>query len=129
MDILWILFAFACGFGIKQIGLPPLIGVWSKWQIGVGAAATDPWVVAVLMISSLLNVAYLMPIIGRGFFRPLPDVPDGDPVVRKEAPLACLFAISITAGLCFGLFFAANEIQALLQPIVDVPVTGGGDAN
>ena len=26
MDILWILFAFACGFGIKQIGLPPLIG-------------------------------------------------------------------------------------------------------
>ncbi len=26
MDILWILFAFACGFGIKQFGLPPLIG-------------------------------------------------------------------------------------------------------
>jgi glutathione-regulated potassium-efflux system ancillary protein KefC len=26
MDILWILFAFACGFGVKQIGLPPLIG-------------------------------------------------------------------------------------------------------
>lgn len=26
MDILWILFAFACGFGIKQVGLPPLIG-------------------------------------------------------------------------------------------------------
>ena len=26
MDILWILFAFACGFGTKQLGLPPLIG-------------------------------------------------------------------------------------------------------
>jgi glutathione-regulated potassium-efflux system ancillary protein KefC len=26
MDILWILFAFACGFGVKQLGLPPLIG-------------------------------------------------------------------------------------------------------
>ncbi len=26
MDILWILFAFACGFAVKQIGLPPLIG-------------------------------------------------------------------------------------------------------
>ena len=26
MDILWILFAFACGFAIKQLGLPPLIG-------------------------------------------------------------------------------------------------------
>ena len=26
MDILWILFAFACGLGIRQLGLPPLIG-------------------------------------------------------------------------------------------------------
>ena len=26
MDILWILFAFVCGFGVKQLGLPPLIG-------------------------------------------------------------------------------------------------------
>jgi predicted Kef-type K+ transport protein len=26
MDILWILFAFACGLGVKQLGLPPLIG-------------------------------------------------------------------------------------------------------
>lgn len=26
MDILWIVFAFACGFGVKQLGLPPLIG-------------------------------------------------------------------------------------------------------
>jgi predicted Kef-type K+ transport protein len=26
MDILWILFAFACGFGVKQLGFPPLIG-------------------------------------------------------------------------------------------------------
>ena len=26
MDILWVVFAFICGFGIKQFGLPPLIG-------------------------------------------------------------------------------------------------------
>lgn len=26
MDILWLLFAFICGFGVKQLGLPPLIG-------------------------------------------------------------------------------------------------------
>ncbi|MEM7209699.1 MAG: cation:proton antiporter family protein [Pseudomonadota bacterium] len=26
MDILWILFAFACGFAVKQLSLPPLIG-------------------------------------------------------------------------------------------------------
>ncbi|MEM7563171.1 MAG: cation:proton antiporter family protein [Pseudomonadota bacterium] len=26
MDILWLLFAFVCGFAVKQLGLPPLIG-------------------------------------------------------------------------------------------------------
>lgn len=26
MDTLWILFAFACGLGVRQLGLPPLIG-------------------------------------------------------------------------------------------------------
>ena len=26
MDIFWLIFAFACGFGVKQFGLPPLIG-------------------------------------------------------------------------------------------------------
>ena len=26
MDIIWIVFAFVCGFAVKQIGLPPLIG-------------------------------------------------------------------------------------------------------
>jgi predicted Kef-type K+ transport protein len=26
LDIIWIVFAFVCGFGVKQIGLPPLIG-------------------------------------------------------------------------------------------------------
>jgi len=26
LNILWILFAFGCGFGVKQLGLPPLIG-------------------------------------------------------------------------------------------------------
>ena len=26
MDIFWIIFAFVCGFGVKQLGMPPLIG-------------------------------------------------------------------------------------------------------
>ena len=26
MDIFWLIFAFACGFGVKQFGMPPLIG-------------------------------------------------------------------------------------------------------
>lgn len=65
---------------LSIIGLPPLIGVWSKWWIGVGAIqAGQFWVVAVLMISSILSISYLLPIFSRGFFA-LPGM------VGHEAP-------------------------------------------
>ena len=118
---------------VSIIGLPPLIGVWSKWWIGIGAVEGDQnWVVAVLMISSLLNVAYLMPILSRAFFRPLPDAEPGQPVRIEEAPWPSVLAISVTAILCLVLFFGANEVEALLRQIVADPAaaaTGAADAN
>ena len=53
--------AFLLG-ALSVIGLPPLGGSWSKWYIALGAADAEQLVfIAVLMISSLLNVAYLIP--------------------------------------------------------------------
>jgi multicomponent Na+:H+ antiporter subunit D len=101
---------------LSIIGLPPFGGVWSKWLIGAGALdAGFAFVVGVLMVSSLLNVAYLLPIVGRAFF--LPPKPD-DHDVHGEAPLACLIPIVITATLCLVLFFAAGTIEELLRPLV-----------
>ena len=73
------------------------------------------------MISSLLNVAYLLPIISRGFFLPLPGQDPDAPVTRAEAPVPILIAMCVTSVLCFILFFAANPVQDLLMPIVEVP--------
>ena len=113
--------AFLIG-AVSIIGLPPLIGVWSKWWIGIGAAGSgDYWAVAVLMISSLLNVAYLLPIVSRGFFLPLPGQSPDAPVTRAEAPLPILIALTVTSALCFLLFFAPNSVESLLLPITDVP--------
>lgn len=111
---------------LSIIGLPPLIGLWSKWWIGIGAVEGDQlWVIAVLMISSLLNVGYLVPIVSRAFFRPLPE---GVPATRAEAPLASMIAIVVTAILCFVFFFSANAVYEFLAPIVAVPA-GGPDVN
>ena len=111
--------AFAIG-AISIIGLPPMVGVWSKWWIGIGAVeGGDFWVVAVLMISSLLNVAYLLPIVSRGFFMDPPGVKPGEKVKIAEAPLACGIAITVTAGLCIVLFVAANHIQPLIAAITE----------
>ena len=120
---------------LSIIGLPPFGGVWSKWYIALGAAETGQVVfVAVLMISSLLNVAYLLPIVARGFFCP----PDDDHhrheahddhhgeaaaanVWRigrfEEAPMTCVGALALTAIGCFALFFFADAIHAFLLPL------------
>ena len=139
---------------LSMIGLPPFVGLWSKWWIGVGAVETgDLWVIAVMVISSLLNVAYLLPIFSRGFFaRPDPGGhvaygPDGiGPHVDgrahggdhhgsaiHEAPMACVLATCITAALCVALFFAVGPVEQLLVQITEVSAapadtSGGGDA-
>lgn len=119
--------AFCIG-ALSIIGLPPLAGTWSKWYLALGAAETGMIVViAVYMISSLLNVAYLMPIVAKGFFRPAPALataPAGAAVAPakggiQEAPLLCVLPPCLTALGCFILFFYADAIIALLRPIVE----------
>ena len=102
---------------LSIIGLPPLGGVWSKWLLLQGALdAGQNLVVGVLMLSSLLSVGYLMPIVARAFFRPLPDMDETQPLARKEAPLACVSALVATAAIAFVLFFAADSLTTLLEP-------------
>jgi multicomponent Na+:H+ antiporter subunit D len=108
-------FAFLIG-SLSVIGLPPMGGSWSKWYLALGAADAQQLVfVAVLMVSSLLNVAYLMPIAIRGFFA----YPEGEGQAEiREAPLFCVVPLSLTAVGCVALFFFADEIYRLLTPLV-----------
>ena len=103
---------------LSIIGLPPLGGAWSKWTLGLGALdASYVIVMGVLMLSSLLSVAYLLPVVARGFFLPPLDASADGKTLVKEAPTACLIALSGTALLCFVLFFLAGRIEALLGKI------------
>jgi len=101
---------------LSIIGLPPLGGMWSKWYLALGAAdAGQIALIAVLMVSSLLNIAYLLPIPIRGFFLAPPDGPTRPPI--KEAPIACVLALGFTAIGCVVLFFYADEVYRLLVPL------------
>jgi len=111
------MFAFLVG-SLSIIGLPPLGGTWSKWWLGIGAVdAGHEWVVAVLMTSSLLNVAYLLPIVARGYFLPPPKAKPGERIAVTEAPIACLIPLCITAALCIVLFFGAGQVEILLAQL------------
>jgi multicomponent Na+:H+ antiporter subunit D len=105
------MFAFFLG-ALSVIGVPPLGGIWSKWHLIEGAyEAEHIFVVAVLMISTLLNIAYLLPPVIRAFLLPPKDGYEGG---IKEAPLPSVLALSITALFCVILFFNAEAVATLL---------------
>ena len=64
-------------------------------------------------------IAYLLPVVGRGFFS-RPDGAGDDTPVIKEAPIFCLVPLCLTAFGCIVMFFYADHLYQLLRPI------GGG---
>lgn len=111
-------FAFMVG-ALSIIGLPPFGGAWSKWYLALGALdANQLAIVVLLMVSSLLNIAYLLPIPFRGFFA---KAPKGTPTEGiKEAPLPCLIAIGLTALGCLLLFIFPDPVFDLVK-LIDTP--------
>lgn len=125
----WTMGAFTIA-SFSIIGLPPLGGVWGKWFLGLGALESGHMVYLVtLLISSLLSIGYLMPVVGRAYFRTASAHGDhhghGDhghghddhPSSGGEAPMMCVIPLCITAVGCILLFIFPEPIQELLAPI------------
>ncbi len=97
---------------LSIIGLPPFGGMWSKWYLGLGAVETGQLLLlAVLMVSSLLNILYLLPIPIRAFF----SKPAGGQHHTKieEAPVTMLLAMAVTSTACVVLFFYPDPFYQL----------------
>ena len=77
-------------------------------------------VLAVLVVSTMLNGAYFLPIVWRAFFRPSPDGETG----WQEAPWPCVVALSATALLTIALFFFPGVVLDLARNVV--AAAGGG---
>ena len=108
--------AFFLG-ALSIIGLPPAGGAWSKWFLGLGTLeAGELGLLAVLMLSSLLSLAYLLEIPVKAFFLP-PDEPAPSPGI-KEAPLPSLIALVVTALGSIGLFLYPKVIYDLMALVV-----------
>ena len=110
--------AFFIG-AVSIIGLPPLAGSWPKFFLMLGAADRgELLIIAALMLSSLLNIVYLLPIPLRGFYAK-PAQGGGAPAKVQEAPVFCLIPILTTALACLALFFMIADLSAFLEPIAE----------
>jgi len=93
----WVFAAFFIG-ALSIIGIPPLGGSWSKFMLMVGAVEAGYIVIlAVLGLSSLLNVYYLLEPLSRAFFRDKTRVIDVafHPLVVIPPVLTALISISL----------------------------------
>ncbi|MDH3207469.1 MAG: proton-conducting transporter membrane subunit [Gemmatimonadota bacterium] len=106
----WTMGAFTIS-ALGMVGVPPVAGFVSKWYLGAGALqAGHGWVVAVLVVSGLLNAAYFLPILKTAWIdtpaRPWPERPEGR---RLETAWMLLFPTLVTAllSLLVGLLAAA----------------------
>lgn len=105
----WTLAAFGIA-SLSMIGLPPTAGMLSKWYMVAGAFESRHWfALAVIVLSTLLNAAYFLPIVYRAFLK-APDAASG----HGEAPRAMVLALCFTAAVTIVLFFASDLPLALV---------------
>nr|WP_198151642.1 proton-conducting transporter membrane subunit [Kibdelosporangium sp. MJ126-NF4]CEL17513.1 NADH-ubiquinone oxidoreductase chain L [Kibdelosporangium sp. MJ126-NF4]CTQ91260.1 NADH-ubiquinone oxidoreductase chain L (EC 1.6.5.3) [Kibdelosporangium sp. MJ126-NF4] len=112
----WTFAAFLIA-SISIIGLPPLGGMWSKWLLLLGTIEAEQAVMTVvLLVGSLLSVAYLIPIPVRAFFRPPPMPP-----THGEAAPALVGPLILTAIISIALFFGAEAVIAPFSGTLESP--------
>lgn len=114
MPITMIAFAIA---GLGLIGVLPISGYLSKFYLLTGALDADRLLfIGVLLISSLLNAMYYLPIVISAFFR------EGEFERSKdlEAPLTMLVPILLLAVICVALgLFAHKTTMPLVENVVN----------
>lgn len=110
--------AFTIG-AISMIGLPPAAGFISKWYLLLGSLDTAQWVAVIaLVLSTLLNAAYFIPIVYAAYFKP--EKADGKHESHGEASLPILIPLLITAGMTLFVFFNPDLPLALSKQMLEV---------
>ena len=115
----WVFGAFLVG-ALSIIGAPPLGGSWPKFYLMMGALDSGKAILlAALIISSVLNVVYLVPIAIRGFMRPPADIEDDAHIaeIRWKHKWVIIPPV-ITALGTLVLFFFAGPMADFLEPIL-----------
>ena len=109
---------------LSIIGLPPMGGTWSKWYLVMATVNTEQWIMlGILLLSSLLNIAYLLPIPIRAFYsnntgeKGDTNHANGGNALIKEAPLFCLLAMIISASGCLLLFIYPQPLYELASAL------------
>ena len=114
----WTMTAFTVA-ALSLIGIPPAAGFLSKWYILSSAVdGRHYYVLAVLLVSTLLNAAYFLPIVHAAFFRQADARDAGHP--HGEAPWPMVLALTLTAAMTIVLFFFSDPLLQVASQLVAI---------
>ena len=108
----------------SMIGVPPTAGFMSKWYILMGAIQAEHlFAIGVIVLSTLLNAGYFIPIVYKAFFKEADDNPGhgknpGHGTKHGEAPLPIVIALTATAAGTVLLFFFSGLPLELAHLVV-----------
>jgi multicomponent Na+:H+ antiporter subunit D len=113
---------------LSMVALPPMAGFVAKWYISVGAwNAGFWWIPLLLVVSSVLNLGYWLPVIIRAFFRPY-EGEMGEARPTLAVPLIVTAAGAVLLGLWTALpygFFDIAQLIASEVTHVAIPAIAG----
>ncbi|PWG65133.1 monovalent cation/H+ antiporter subunit D family protein [Sediminicurvatus halobius] len=121
----WTFAAFALA-GLSLIGIPPTAGFISKWTlISAALEAGQGWLVALIVITSMMAVIYIARVVETVWFQPRPE---GAAAVR-EAPLQLLIPVwvMVAANFYFGIDtrLTLGTATAAAEALMGGTVSGG----
>src|SRR5213594_1411368 len=98
----WTMAAFTLAT-LSLVGIPPASGFISKWYLAVGSVERGSvWLLGVLLVSSLLNAAYLGPVVFKAYFEEAPDLA---PDAVFEVPWMVIpLVLTALASLLLGVY-------------------------
>ncbi|AHK47612.1 MULTISPECIES: monovalent cation/H+ antiporter subunit D family protein [Ensifer] len=107
----WTMGAFFVG-SLSMIGVPPTAGFVSKWYLALGSVeAGEIAFLIVLLVSSVLNAAYFLPVSYVAFFGT--EVQESPATVREipmmTIPLVATAILSVLMGIFPGYFLALAD--------------------
>jgi multicomponent Na+:H+ antiporter subunit D len=98
----WTMAAFTLA-SLSLVGIPPASGFVSKWYLALGSVERgSPWLLGVLLTSSLLTAAYFGPIVYKAYFEEAPSSAEHT-IVEIPWMVIPLFLTAL-ASLLLGMF-------------------------
>ena len=107
--------AFTIG-ALGMIGIPPTAGFLGKWYIlSEVMRSQDYFVISVILVSTVLNTSYFVPVIYNAFFKTEKESPADN---HGESPMLVVLPLCITAAASILIFLFPEVPLALVRLLI-----------